>query len=56
VIELDVDARELRVVLTADELEARLRDVVPPAPRYRKGVLARYAAGVASASRGAVLE
>jgi dihydroxy-acid dehydratase len=56
VIELDVDARELRVVLSADELEARLRDVVPPAPRYRKGVLARYAAGVASASRGAVLE
>jgi dihydroxy-acid dehydratase len=56
VIELDVDARELRVVLTADELEARLRDVVPPAPRYRKVVLARYAAGVASASRGAVLE
>jgi len=56
VIELDVDARELRVLLSSDELEARLRDVVPPQPRFAKGVLARYAAGVSSASRGAVLE
>jgi dihydroxy-acid dehydratase len=56
VIELDVEARELRVVLGADELAARLRDVVSPPPRFAKGVLARYAAGVSSASRGAVLE
>ncbi|HET8528270.1 MAG TPA: dihydroxy-acid dehydratase [Gaiellaceae bacterium] len=56
VVELDVEQRELRVQLSADELEARLRDVVPPAPRYTKGVLARYAAGVSSASEGAVLK
>jgi dihydroxy-acid dehydratase len=56
VIELDVEARELRVLLGGDELAARLRDVVSPQPRYAKGVLARYAAGVSSASRGAVLE
>jgi dihydroxy-acid dehydratase len=56
VIELDVEQRELRVVLSGDELAARLRAVVPPAPRFAKGVLARYAAGVSSASRGAVLE
>jgi dihydroxy-acid dehydratase len=55
VIELDVDARELRVLLGDDELATRLRDVVPPPPRYLKGVLARYAAGVSSASEGAVL-
>jgi dihydroxy-acid dehydratase len=55
-IELDVEARELRVVLSGDELAARLRDVVPPTPRFAKGVLARYAAGVSSASRGAVLQ
>jgi dihydroxy-acid dehydratase len=56
VIELDVAARELRLLLSEDEIAARLRDVVPPHPKYTKGVLARYAAGVSSASRGAVLE
>jgi dihydroxy-acid dehydratase len=55
-IELDVEGRELRVLLSDDELAARLRDVVAPTPRFTKGVLARYAAGVSSASRGAVLE
>jgi dihydroxy-acid dehydratase len=54
-IELDVTARELRVTLTGDEIAARLREVVAPPPRYTKGVLARYAAGVSSASEGAVL-
>ncbi len=54
-IELDVEARELRVLLSDDEIAARLADVVPPPPRYVKGVLARYAAGVSSASEGAVL-
>jgi dihydroxy-acid dehydratase len=55
VIELDVAARELRLLLSDDEVAARLADVVPPAPRYAKGVFARYAAGVSSASEGAVL-
>ena len=55
VIELDVAARELRLLLSDDEIEARLADVAPPAPRYTKGVFARYAAGVSSASEGAVL-
>jgi dihydroxy-acid dehydratase len=54
-IELDVDGRELRVLVPDDELAARLAAVVHPEPRYRTGVLARYAAGVSSASEGAVL-
>jgi dihydroxy-acid dehydratase len=54
-IELDVDERELRVLLSGDELGARLADVVPPPPRYTSGVFARYAALVSSASEGAVL-
>jgi len=54
-IELDVEARELRVLLSDDELAARLYAVVPPPPRYTTGVFARYAAGVSSASEGAVL-
>jgi dihydroxy-acid dehydratase len=54
-IELDVEARELRVLLSDAELAARLREVVAPVPRFTKGVLARYAASVSSASEGAVL-
>jgi dihydroxy-acid dehydratase len=55
VIELDVEARELRLLLSDDEIAARLADVVVPPARYTKGVFARYAAGVSSASEGAVL-
>jgi dihydroxy-acid dehydratase len=55
VIELDVEARELRVLLSDDELAARLGDVVTPEPRYAQGALARYAKYVSSASEGAVL-
>ncbi|HET6847548.1 MAG TPA: dihydroxy-acid dehydratase [Gaiellales bacterium] len=53
-IEFDIEARELRVELSADEIEARLRDWSPPPPRYTTGVLAKYAALVSSASEGAI--
>lgn len=51
---LDVDARELRVELEEDEIAARLAGWSPPAPRYTRGVLAKYASLVSSASQGAV--
>jgi dihydroxy-acid dehydratase len=54
VIVIDVDAQELRVELSDDELAARLADWSPPEPRYRTGALAKYAALVSSASEGAV--
>jgi dihydroxy-acid dehydratase len=54
-IELDVDERELRLLVPEDEIAERLAAVVQPPPRYTKGVLARYAQGVSSASEGAVL-
>jgi dihydroxy-acid dehydratase len=53
-IVLDVEARELRVELSDDEIAARLRGWTPPPPRYTEGVFAKYAALVASASEGAV--
>ena len=55
VVEVDVDGRRLQVELSDDEIAARLADVVQPPPRYTKGVLARYAKHVSSASEGAVL-
>ncbi len=53
-IVVDVQARELRVELSDDEIASRLRDWSPPPPRYLGGVFAKYAALVSSASEGAV--
>jgi dihydroxy-acid dehydratase len=53
---IDVEAGELRVELSDDELDARLRDWAPPEPRYSTGVLAKYAALVSSASEGAITQ
>ena len=54
IVVFDVEARELRVELSDDEIEARLRDWTPPPARYTSGVFAKYAAQVSSASEGAV--
>ena len=54
IVVIDVEARELRVELSNDEIAARLADWSPPPPRYTEGVFAKYAALVSSASEGAV--
>ena len=53
-ITVDVEARRLDVELPEEELRARLAAWTPPAPRYSRGVFAKYAASVSSASEGAV--
>jgi len=53
-VEIDVNARTLRVELPAEEIAARLRAWKPPAPRYASGVFAKYAALVTSAAEGAI--
>jgi dihydroxy-acid dehydratase len=53
-IVIDVDRKALDLEVPADEIAARLADWTPPAPRYTGGVMAKYAALVDSASRGAV--
>jgi dihydroxy-acid dehydratase len=53
-IVIDVAARELRLEVDDDEIARRLAGFTPPAPRYTRGVLAKYAALVSSASEGAV--
>lgn len=54
IIEIDVRERELRLVLSDEEIEKRLANWSAPAPRYRTGVFAKYAATVSSAEHGAV--
>jgi dihydroxy-acid dehydratase len=53
-IVIDVDAQELNVEVSPDEIAARLQAWTPPAQRYRSGALAKYASLVSSASEGAV--
>ncbi len=51
---LDVNARQLNVELSPEQIVERMRGWAPPKPRYRSGVFAKYAALVSSASEGAV--
>ncbi len=53
-IVIDVDRKALDLVVPADEIERRLAGWSPRQPNYGGGVLAKYAALVGSASRGAV--
>jgi dihydroxy-acid dehydratase len=53
-ITLDIDARRLDVDLPDDEIARRVEAYEPPEPRYKRGVMAKYAAAVSSASEGAV--
>jgi dihydroxy-acid dehydratase len=53
-IVIDVDRKALDLVVPADEIERRLAGWSPRQPNYAGGVLAKYAALVGSASRGAV--
>ena len=53
-ITFDIKARELRVEISDEELAARKQNFKAPEPRYKRGVFAKYANTVSSASIGAV--
>ena len=53
-ITFDIPNRELRLEVQAEEIARRLKDFKAPAPRYKRGVFAKYANSVSSASEGAV--
>jgi dihydroxy-acid dehydratase len=54
-ITLDVANKKLEVLVSAEELAARAVGFEPPAPKYTRGVLAKYRKLVGSASGGAVV-
>jgi dihydroxy-acid dehydratase len=54
IITINVEDRKLEV--EGVDVAARLKSWSPPEPNYRKGVLARYALLVGSASEGAILK
>jgi dihydroxy-acid dehydratase len=53
-IVFDIAKRELNVEISNDEMKARLKEWRAPAPRYKSGVMAKYANAVSSAAKGAV--
>ena len=55
-IRIDIPSRTLDLLVSDDELARRRADFSPLPPRYTRGVLAKYAKLVGSASRGAVCD
>jgi dihydroxy-acid dehydratase len=55
-ISIDAEEREMNLDLPAAELQKRRKAWKPPKPRYTRGVLAKYASAVTSASLGAVTD
>lgn len=55
-IEIDIPARSIRLLVEEEVLSIRRTRWKPPEPKIKSGYLARYAAMVASADTGAVLE
>jgi dihydroxy-acid dehydratase len=55
-ITIDAENNELKLVINEHEMERRLEKWAQPAPRYTRGVLAKYARLVSSASLGAVTD
>jgi dihydroxy-acid dehydratase len=54
VIVLDIEQRTLDLELPEREIAERIAQWTPPPPRYTKGVMAKYARSVSSASEGAI--
>jgi len=54
VVRFDIEKRELQMEVSDEEIQARLAEWCPPAPRFEKGVMAKYAKLVTSAAMGAV--
>ena len=55
-ITIDAEKRQLNLDIPATELKKRLKNWKAPKPRYTRGVLAKYASAVTSASLGAVTD
>jgi len=53
-IVFDIDARKLTLEVSEAEIAQRMASWKAPAPRYTRGVFAKYAAIVSSASKGAI--
>jgi dihydroxy-acid dehydratase len=53
-VEFDIPNRRLELDLPQEEIERRIATWQPPPPKFEKGVMAKYARSVSSASLGAI--
>lgn len=53
-VEFDIEARRLDLLLSDEEIQKRLAQWKPPPPNYTSGVMAKYARLVSSAAQGAI--
>jgi dihydroxy-acid dehydratase len=53
-ITVDIDGRRLDVALSDEEIAKRVAEYESPPPPFTRGVMAKYAATVSSASKGAI--
>jgi len=54
VVEFDIEGRRLELDVPQDEIDRRVAAWRPPPPKFEKGVMAKYARSVSSASIGAI--
>jgi len=54
IVEFDIAGRRLELDIPLDEIDRRLAEWTPPPPKFEKGVMAKYARSVSSASLGAI--
>ena len=55
-ISINAETREVNVNLSDEAIAARKKDWQKPEPKYKRGVLAKFAATTSSASEGAVTD
>ena len=55
-ITIDAENKQITLGIPQEELDARLAEWTPPAPKETRGILAKYAKTVTSASEGAVTD
>ena len=56
VVTIDAETNELKMDVSEEEIQQRLREWKPPAPHVTRGVLAKYARLVGDASHGAMTD
>ncbi|MCX6677333.1 MAG: dihydroxy-acid dehydratase [Methanothrix sp.] len=54
-ISIDIPARKIDLLVDSEKMKMRMKAWVPPEPKIKSGILARYRNSVTSASKGSVL-
>ncbi len=55
-IDIDIEARRLELLVSDETLAQRRKRFKPPAPKFKKGYLARYSRMVTGAGTGAIFK